>query len=52
MYELLNSNNVSYIDAPVSGGELGAQSGKLSIMVGGIKMLMIKLKNLSPNKAN
>ena len=49
MYELLNSNNVSYIDAPVSGGEAGAQSGKLSIMVGGNKDAYDQIKNiLSP----
>ena len=49
MYELLNSNNVSYIDAPVSGGEVGAQSGKLSIMVGGNKDAYDQIKNiLSP----
>ena len=49
MYELLNANNVSYIDAPVSGGEVGAQSGKLSIMVGGNKDAYDQIKNiLSP----
>ena len=46
MYELLDSNNVSYIDAPVSGGELGAQSGKLSIMVGGNKDAYNQIKNI------
>ena len=46
MYELLNSNNVSYIDAPVSGGEVGAQSGKLSIMVGGNKDAYNQIKNI------
>lgn len=33
--ERLNSAGVSYLDAPVSGGEIGAQQGTLSIMVGG-----------------
>ena len=37
LYELLNSKDISYLDAPVSGGEAGAQSGQLSIMVGGDK---------------
>ena len=46
MYQLLNSNNVSYIDAPVSGGELGAQSGKLSIMVGGNKDAYNQIKSI------
>ena len=46
MYELLNSNNVSYIDAPVSGGEVGAQLGKLSIMVGGNKDAFDQIKSI------
>jgi len=29
------ANNAHYIDAPVSGGQIGAQQGTLSIMVGG-----------------
>ena len=35
--ELLKSKDISYLDAPLSGGEAGAKSGKLSIMVGGNK---------------
>ena len=35
--ELLNPKDIFYIDAPVSGGEAGAQSGQLSIMAGGDK---------------
>ena len=46
MYELLDSNNVSYIDAPVSGGEVGAQLGKLSIMVGGNKDAYNQIKSI------
>ncbi len=34
-YELLKSKNISFIDAPVSGGQVGAQNGQLTIMVGG-----------------
>ena len=37
MNKLLNPKDVFYIDAPVSGGEAGAQSGQLSIMAGGNK---------------
>ena len=33
--KLLNEKNINFIDAPISGGEAGAQSGQLSIMVGG-----------------
>ena len=32
--ELLNKGSI-YLDAPVSGGEAGAQNGKLSVMLGG-----------------
>ena len=35
--KLSNSKNINFIDAPVSGGQAGAESGKLSIMVGGDK---------------
>ena len=35
--KLANSKNINFIDAPVSGGQSGAESGKLSIMVGGDK---------------
>ena len=31
----LKSNNVNYLDAPVSGGTIGAEQGSLAIMVGG-----------------
>ena len=37
MNKLLSTKNISYIDAPVSGGEAGAQKGQLSIMAGGDK---------------
>ncbi|GIS24260.1 MAG: hypothetical protein CM15mP124_7400 [Alphaproteobacteria bacterium] len=30
-----SSKNVSFIDAPVSGGQAGAENGQLTIMVGG-----------------
>lgn len=31
---MLNQHNIGFIDAPVSGGVLGAENGKLAIMVG------------------
>ena len=34
--ELLQKDSI-YLDAPVSGGEVGAQNGKLSVMIGGDK---------------
>ena len=46
MNELLNSKDIFYIDAPVSGGEAGAQSGQLSIMAGGDKEAFNSIKNI------
>ena len=40
----LNTKNSYFIDAPVSGGEAGAISGALSIMVGGDKKIYQKIK--------
>ena len=46
IYELLDSNGIFYIDAPVSGGEVGAQSGMLSIMAGGNKDAYEQIKSI------
>ena len=35
LYETLRANGIQSLDAPVSGGDIGAQQGTLSIMVGG-----------------
>lgn len=35
IYEVAKQKGISSIDAPVSGGDIGAQNGTLSIMVGG-----------------
>ena len=35
LFDELKSQNVSFIDAPVSGGQAGAENGALSIMCGG-----------------
>ena len=35
-----------FFDAPISGGENGAITGKLSIMVGGDKKIFSKLTNI------
>jgi len=35
IYEVLKANGVDALDAPVSGGDIGAQQGTLSMMVGG-----------------
>jgi len=34
-HEVASTRGVTYLDAPVSGGETGAESGRLAIMVGG-----------------
>ena len=46
IYELLDSNDIFYIDAPVSGGEVGAKSGMLSIMAGGNKDAYDQIKSI------
>ncbi len=38
IYEVLKAKGVASLDAPVSGGEVGAQEGTLSIMVGGAEV--------------
>ena len=43
---LLNAKNVNFIDAPISGGEAGAQSGQLSIMAGGDKESFKQIKSV------
>lgn len=35
LYDILKANGVDALDAPVSGGDIGAQQGTLSMMVGG-----------------
>lgn len=35
LHELLRAQNLGFVDAPVSGGQAGAENGKLSVMCGG-----------------
>lgn len=44
MSEKLAEKGVDFLDAPISGGEIGAIDGKLSIMVGGEKKIFEKVK--------
>ncbi len=44
MAQILDSNGVTLLDAPISGGEIGAIEAKLSIMVGGPKETFEKMK--------
>ena len=34
-FQICNKKNLDFLDAPISGGQAGAENGKLSIMVGG-----------------
>ena len=45
-YRKFKAKHCFFLDAPVSGGEIGARDGKLSIMVGGDEKVFKKLKNL------
>ncbi|HEY2970652.1 MAG TPA: 2-hydroxy-3-oxopropionate reductase [Casimicrobiaceae bacterium] len=42
----INALGCEYIDAPVSGGEVGAKAGSLTIMAGGIEAAFAKVKPL------
>ena len=44
--EKINAGGCPYLDAPVSGGEVGAKAGTLTIMVGGDQTAFDKVKTL------
>ena len=44
LYEKAKEKNISSLDAPVSGGDIGAQNGTLSIMVGGDESVFEQMK--------
>jgi len=44
IYEKAKGKNIASLDAPVSGGDIGAQNGTLSIMVGGDYDIFEKMK--------
>ena len=46
LYENTLSKKCYFFDAPISGGEIGAVNGTLSIMVGGKKSKFINLKEI------
>ena len=46
MNKLLNPLGVQFIDAPISGGQAGAESGQLSIMAGGDKEAFAKIEEV------
>ena len=46
MNNLLNPLDVQFIDAPISGGQAGAESGQLSIMAGGDKEAFAQIEEV------
>ena len=46
LYIKCKSKGVSFLDAPISGGQAGAENGKLSIMIGGDKKIYNKSKKI------
>ena len=44
--KLLNKKNINFIDAPISGGEVGALTGQLSIMAGGKENSFNEVKSI------
>jgi 3-hydroxyisobutyrate dehydrogenase-like beta-hydroxyacid dehydrogenase len=46
------SKNISFFDAPVSGGEVGATNGTLSVMIGGPTIKLSKVKKLLQTYSN
>jgi len=46
IYPRFQDKNLSFLDAPVSGGPTGAESGRLAIWVGGDKPVFDKYKNV------
>ena len=46
MNNLLNPLGVQFIDAPISGGQAGAESGQLSIMAGGCKEAFAQIEEV------
>ena len=44
LYTLYKTNDIAFYDSPVSGGELGAQNGQLSVMIGGDDAFLNQIK--------
>ena len=44
-----NDINIFFLDAPISGGQAGAENGQLSIMVGGDEVAFNKIKSVLSN---
>jgi 3-hydroxyisobutyrate dehydrogenase-like beta-hydroxyacid dehydrogenase len=46
MNQVLQEKECYFLDAPISGGQAGAEAGKLSVMVGGSKESFMAVKNI------
>jgi 3-hydroxyisobutyrate dehydrogenase-like beta-hydroxyacid dehydrogenase len=46
MNQILQDKKAYFLDAPISGGQAGAEEGKLSVMVGGDKQAFTKVKDV------
>ena len=44
LFEKAKEHNINFLDAPVSGGEVGAVKGELTVMIGGEKSVFDKIK--------
>tara|TARA_A100001015_G_C15010394_1_gene722795 strand:+ start:877 stop:1740 length:864 start_codon:yes stop_codon:yes gene_type:complete len=44
LYEKAHKNNIHFLDAPVSGGEVGAVKGELTVMIGGEEAVFDRIK--------
>ena len=44
LYERAQENNIHFLDAPVSGGEVGAVKGELTVMIGGEEAVFDRIK--------
>ena len=50
-YDKCKAKNIFFLDAPVSGGQAGAENGKLSVMVGGDVEPYLKVKTIMDSYA-
>ena len=44
--QVANANNADFLDAPVSGGQAGAENGQLTIMLGGAEAVFARAENV------
>jgi len=46
LFEKAKEHNINFLDAPVSGGEVGAVKGELTVMIGGEKSVFDEIKTV------